>query len=64
VTFVKAQSMCLFDRIQYLGPGGKSASERRQLMMRKEEWARRERDSHYMAHVKGRGLSRVGHLFT
>ena len=64
VNFVKAQSVCLLSRVGYLGPGGKSASERRSLMMRREELCRRERDSHHLAHVKGRGLSRVGHLFT
>ena len=64
VSFVKAQSVCLLNRVRYLGSAGKSASERRSLMMRREEICRKERDSHYLAHVKGRGLSRMGQLFT
>ena len=38
--------------------------ERRSLMLRKEEVCPREREAHYLAHVKGRGLSRVGQIFT
>ena len=64
VNFVTSQSICLLNRVSYLGSGGKAASERRCLMMRREEDCRKERDSHYLAHIKGRGLSRVGTIFT
>ena len=64
VNFVTAQAICLLNRISYLGAGGKAASERRSMMMRREDARRQERQSHYLAHIKGCGLSKVGCLFT
>ena len=63
-SFIRAQSSCMLSRVGYLGRGGASAGERRNLMMRKEESYRKEREANYLAHVRGRGLSRVGLCFT
>ena len=63
-TFVRAQSVCLLSRLSYLGKLGMAAGQRRMDMHRREEERRRERDGHYLAHIRGRGLSRTGQVFT
>ena len=63
-SFIRAQSSCMLSRVGFLGKGGAAAGERRSLMMRKEESYRKEQEANYLAHVRGRGLSRVGACFT
>ena len=63
-TFVRAQSVCLLSRLSYLGKLGMASGQRRADMHRREEERRRERDGHFLAHIRGRGLSRSGHFFT
>ena len=61
--FVRAQSLCLINRLAHLGEGAKAAAGRRTLARRLEQGRRREREAHHQAHVRGRGLSRVGQIF-
>ena len=62
--FVRAQSLCLLARLGQLGPGARSAAERRHAAQRGEAARRREVESYWQAHVKGRGLSSIGMVFT
>ena len=61
--FVRAQSMCLLNRLCYLGDGAQAAAGRRTLSKRMEEARSRDRQAHYQAHIRGRGLSREGQIF-
>ena len=61
--FVRAQSLCLINRLAHLGEGAKAAAGRRHLARRIEVGRRREREAHYQAHIRGLGLSRVGQVF-
>ena len=61
--FVRAQSLCLLNRLGFLGEGAKAAAGRRNLAKRLEEGRRRDRQAHYLAHIRGRGLSREGQTF-
>ena len=61
--FIRAQSLCLVNRLGFLGDGAKAAAERRDLAKRLEVGRRREQQAHYQAHVRGMGLSRVGQTF-
>ena len=62
-SFIRAQGLCLLNRLCFLGEGAREAAGRRDLARRLEEDRRRERLAHYMAHVRGHGLSREGHIF-
>ena len=62
-TFVRAQSLCLLARIGQLGPGAKIAAERRADAKRADTARRREAQAHWQAHIRGRGLGRVGMMF-
>ena len=62
-TFIRAQSLCLLARIGQLGPGAKIAAERRSEAKRAETARRREAQAHWQAHIRGRGLGRVGMMF-
>ena len=46
-----------------LGPGARAAAERRRHALRAETARRREAQAHWKAHIKGRGLGRVGMVF-
>ena len=61
--FVRANSLCLLNRLGFLGDGAKAASERRNLAKRIEFGRRRDRQAHFQAHMRGRGLSRAGQPF-
>ena len=61
--FIRAQSLCLINRLAQLWEGAKDAAGRRTLARRLEQGWRREREAHHQAHVRGRGLSRVGQIF-
>ena len=61
--FIRAQSLCLLNRLGFLGEGAKAAAGRRDLAKSLEERRKRERVAHFEAHIRGRGLSRVGQPF-
>ena len=62
-SFIRAQSLCLINRLGFLGDGAKAAFGRRQLAGRLEEGRRRDRQAHHLAYVRGMGLSRSGQTF-
>ena len=62
-TFIRAQALCLLSRIGQLGPGARAAAKRREDAMRADTARRREAQAHWQAHIKGRGLGRVGMQF-
>ena len=61
--FIRAQSMFLLNRLCYLGDGAQAAAGRRNVSKRMEEARSIDRQAHYQAHIRGRGLSREGQLF-
>ena len=63
LTFIRAQSLYLLNRLGFLGEGAKAAAGRRDLAKRMEEGRRRERQASYLAHEHGQGLSRSGQIF-
>ena len=62
-SFIRAQSLCLINRLCFLGEGAQAAAGRRTVAKQLEEGRRRDRQAHYMAHVRGRGLARQGQIF-
>ena len=62
-TFIRAQALCLLSRIGQLGPGARTAAIRRGDALKAETARRREAQAHWQAHIKGRGLGRVGMVF-
>ena len=62
VAVVRAQGLCLFERLAQLGPGARAAAGRRQATLALDERRRRERQAFALAN-HGRGLSRVGRAF-
>ena len=61
--FIKANSLCLINRLGYLGDGAKAAAGRRDLARRLEVSRKRDLNAHFQAHIRGQGLSRVGQIF-
>ena len=55
--FIRAQSLCLINRLSHLGEGAKSAASRMSLTKSLELGSRREREAHFQAHIRGMGLS-------
>ena len=63
-SFIRAQSLCLINRLSYLGEGAQEAAAGRRIVAKQlEEGRRRDRQATYMAHIRGRGLSREGQIF-
>ena len=62
-TSIRAQALCLLSRLGQLGPGARAAADRRGDALRAETARRREAQAHWQAHIKGRGLGRVGMMF-
>ena len=62
VEVVRSNALCLLERLAYLGPGVRAASERRKVVQRLEERRRRQVQAYNLAHVS-RGLRRVGRAF-
>ena len=60
VTLVRAQALCLLERLAHLGPGARAAAQRREVTMGLEERRRRERQAFALAN-QGRGP--VGRAF-
>ena len=63
VAFTRAQSLCLVNRLRFLGEGARAAAGRRARDQLGEAMRQRDLQAHYQAHVRGRGLSRVGQVF-
>ena len=63
VAFTRAQGLCLLNRLGFLGEGARAAAGRRDMAHRNEAQRQRDLQAHYQAHVRGRGLSRVGQVF-
>ena len=63
VAFIRAQGLCLINRLGFLGEGARAAAGRRDMAQRNEAQRQRDLQAHYQAHVRGRGLSRVGQVF-
>ena len=61
--FVRAQGLCLLNRLCFLGEGAKAAAGRRDLARRLEVSRKRDLQAHFQAHIRGQGLSRVGQIF-
>ena len=62
VTIVRANAMCLLERLSQLGPGAGAAAKRRQVAVRLEERRRQDRQAFDLA-WQARGASRVGRAF-
>ena len=62
VCVVRAQAVCLLERLAFLGPGARAAAERRQENLRLVERRRREAQA-YMLAFQARGLGREGTAF-
>ena len=63
-SFVRAQGLCLLSRLRQLGPGARSAAERRAAAKQGQAVRRLELEAQWSAQVQGRGLNKVGMLFT
>ena len=61
--FIRAQSLCLLNRLCFLGKGAKEAAGRRDLARRLEISRKRDLQAHYQAHIRGSGLARSGLIF-
>ena len=59
VTIVRANSLCLLERLSQLGPGARAAAQRRQAALHLEERRRQERQAFDLA-WQARRSSRVG----
>ena len=62
VTVVRANAICLLERLSQLGPGARAAAKRRQGALLLEERRRQEREAFEMAR-QARGSCRVGRAF-
>jgi hypothetical protein len=62
VVVVRAQAMCLLERLAHLGPGARAAAKRREGTLRQEEFRRRERQAFALAQ-QARGVGRLGRAF-
>ena len=59
---VRSQAKCLLERMGHISQGAAAAAERRQGAMRTEQAARKERQSHYEAYIRGKKLTNRGNL--
>ena len=62
VTIVRANALCLLERLSQLGPGAGAAAKRRQAALRQEERRRQDRQAFDLA-WRARGASRVGRAY-
>ena len=60
LAFVRAQALCLQNRIANLGEGARDAARRREQLRVEEERRRRDQLAHHLAHVRGRGVPWAG----
>ena len=62
VCIVRAQQVCLLERLAFLAPGAKAAAQRRQTTLRLQERRRKEAQAYCLAFQRG-GLGREGRAF-
>ena len=62
VTVVRAQAVCLLERLGFLGPGARAAAGRRQATLQLERRRKREAQAYHQAFVRG-GLAREGRAY-
>ena len=62
IQIVRNQALCLLERLAHLGPGARSAGERRKVVQRLDDRRRQEAQAYSLAQ-RQRGLSRVGMAF-
>ena len=62
VVVVRGQQLCLLDRLSFLGPGAKTASQRRALALRLHERRQQDAQTYRLAHCS-RGARGVGRAF-
>ena len=62
VQAVRSQSLCLLERLAFLGPQARAAGERRKVVQRLVEVRRRQAEAYNLAH-RNRGLCRKGRAF-
>ena len=62
VTIVRANALCLLERLSQLGPGAGAAAKRRQVALREEERRRQDRQAFDLA-WQTQGALRVGRAF-
>ena len=63
VAFTKAHSLCLVDKLRFLGDGARAAAGKRSRDQLGEAKRQGDLQAHYQAHVRCRGLSRVAQVF-
>ena len=61
--FVRCNALCLLARLGQVGDGARGAAERRAAAVAAEHSRREDARAHWLANVRGRGLSRVGNCF-
>jgi hypothetical protein len=57
--YIRAQGLCLLNRLRFIGKGAKEAAGRRNPARRLE----RDLQAHYQAHIRGSGLAWSGLIF-
>ena len=62
VCSLRAQASCLLSRLGHMGEGSKDAATRRDIAKSMEERARQDIRAHWESSVRGRHITRVGHL--
>ena len=62
-SFIRAQSLCLLNRLCFLGEGAKAAAGSQDLAKSVEISRKRDLLAHHQAHIRGQGLSRAGLIF-
>ena len=62
VTVVRAQQICLLERLAFLAPGARAAAKRRKTTLRLEERRRREAQAYFLSFQRG-GLGKEGRAF-
>ena len=61
--FIRAQGLCLLNRLCLLGKGSKEVTGRRDLARRMEISRKRDLQAHFQAHIPGSGLAHSGQIF-
>ena len=61
--FIRAEGLCLLNRLCFLRMGAKEAAGRRDLARRLEISRKRDLQAYFQAHICGSGLARSGQIF-
>ena len=62
VTIVRAQQVCLWERLAFIAPGAREAAKRRQTTLRLEERQKREAEVYFLSFKRG-GLEKEERAF-